>query len=39
MLAERGVEAMLFMLKGDEPLETHLEVPHEVVERATTLGA
>ena len=38
-LAERGVEALLTMLRGEEPVETRITVPHEVIERATTLGA
>ena len=37
-LAARGVEAMLAMLGGDDPQETHIVVAHEVIERATTLG-
>ena len=38
-LAERGVEALLAMLKDEKPTETHVIVPHEVIERTTTLGA
>ena len=38
-LADRGVTALLAMLGGDEPAESHVVVPHEVIERATTLGA
>lgn len=37
-MAERGVAALLAMLGGAEPAETHIVVPHEVIERATTLG-
>ena len=37
-LAERGVQAMLAMLGGEEPDQPQLLVPHEVIERATTLG-
>ena len=37
-MAERGVEALLAMLRGEKPAQTHIVVPHEVVERATTLG-
>ena len=35
-LAKKGVEALL---AGKEPAQTHVVVPHEVIERATTLGA
>ena len=38
-MAECGVDALLAMLKGETPAETHIVVPHEVVERTTTLGA
>ena len=38
-MAERGVEALLAMLGGADPAETHIVIGHEVVERATTLGA
>ena len=38
-LAEKGVEALLALLAGEEPAQTRVVVPHEVVERATTLGA
>ena len=38
-LADCGVTALLAMLGGDQPAESHVVVPHEVVERATTLGA
>lgn len=38
-MAERGVKALLAMIKGEELAETRIVVPHEVVERATTLGA
>lgn len=37
-MAERGVEALLALLKGETPKEVHVVVPHEVVERETTLG-
>lgn len=37
-LAERGVESMLAMLGGEDPGQSQLFVPHEVIERATTLG-
>lgn len=37
-MAERGVEVLLSMLRGEDPAETHLIVDHDVVERATTLG-
>ena len=37
-MAERGVEALLALLKGEEIASTRIVVPHEVVERATTLG-
>ena len=37
-MAERGVEALLAMLKGEMPRETYITVPHEVIERTTTLG-
>ena len=39
MMAERGVEALLAMLRNEEPSETHIIVPHEVIERQTTLGS
>ena len=38
-LAERGVEALLALLAGEKPAQTHVIVPHEVIERTTTLGA
>ena len=38
-LAEKGVEALLALLAGKKPTQTHVVVPHEVVERAATLGA
>ena len=37
-LAERGVEAMLSLLASEQPAEEHILVPHEVIERTTTLG-
>ena len=37
-LAERGSQAMLEMLGGGEAPESHVIVPFDVVERATTLG-
>ncbi|MBR3159990.1 MAG: LacI family DNA-binding transcriptional regulator [Atopobiaceae bacterium] len=37
-LAERGAQAMLAMLGDDKDVEAHVLVPHEIVERATTLG-
>jgi DNA-binding LacI/PurR family transcriptional regulator len=37
-MAERGVESMLAMLRGDTISEDHIVVPHEVIERVTTLG-
>ena len=37
-MAERGVEALLAMLRGDTPEDAHVTVPHEVIERTTTLG-
>ena len=37
-LAESGVKALLTMLKGEQPAQDHIVVPHEVIERATTLG-
>ena len=38
-MAERGVDALLAMMQGADPQAQDLVVPHEVVERATTLGA
>ena len=38
-MAEYGVEALLALLKGEDPAETRIVVPYEVIERATTLGA
>ncbi|MDO4807831.1 MAG: substrate-binding domain-containing protein [Coriobacteriales bacterium] len=38
-LAKKGAEALLALLAGKKPAQTHVVVPHEVVERATTLGA
>ncbi len=38
-LAKKGVEALLALLAGNKPVQTHVVVPHEVIERATTLGA
>ena len=35
---ERGVEALLAMLQGNAPAQKSIVVPHEVIERATTLG-
>ena len=37
-MAERAVEAMLAMLRNEDPLQQRIIVPYEVVERATTLG-
>ena len=37
-LAERGVETMLSLLASEQPTEEHILVPHEVIERTTTLG-
>lgn len=37
-MAERGVEALLAMLSGEPIAQEHIVVPHEVIERATTLG-
>ena len=37
-MAERGVEALLAMLQGNAPAQKSIVVPHEVIERATTLG-
>ena len=37
-MAERGVEALLAMLRGESVSQEHIVVPHEVIERATTLG-
>ncbi len=37
-MAERGVEALLSMLAGDDPVDDHIVVGYEVVERTTTLG-
>lgn len=37
-MAERSVEALLAMLRGEQPEQTDIVVPHEVIERATTLG-
>ena len=38
-MAERGVQALLAMMNGKEPAQRQIVVPHEVIERATTLGA
>ncbi len=38
VMAERGVEALLAMLRGEEPQQRRITVPYEVVERETTLG-
>ena len=37
-MAERGVEALLAMLRGESVSQEHIVVSHEVIERATTLG-
>ena len=37
-MAERGVSALLAMLRDEQPAESRIVVPHEVIERATTLG-
>lgn len=37
-MAQRCVEALLAMLRGEQLAETHIVVPHEVIERTTTLG-
>jgi len=37
-MAEQGVGALLAMLQGGEPEQTHIVVPYEIVERTTTLG-
>ena len=37
-MAERGVESLLALLKGEDPTETRIVVPYEVIERTTTLG-
>ena len=37
-MAERSVEALLAMLRGEQPERTNIVVPYEVIERATTLG-
>lgn len=37
-IARRGVEAMLSMLAGETPKEDSIVVPHEVIERESTLG-
>lgn len=37
-MAERGVEALLAMLGGEPIAQEHIVVPHEVIERTTTLG-
>ena len=37
-MAEQGVKALLALLAGEKPAEPHIVVPHEVIERATTLG-
>ena len=37
-MAERGVQALLAMLKNEELAEKRIVVPHEVIERTTTLG-
>ena len=37
-MAEHGVRALLDMLQGATPDETRITIPHEVIERATTLG-
>ena len=37
-MAERGVEALLGLLRGEEPKETYITVSHQVIERETTLG-
>lgn len=37
-MAERSVEALLAMLRGEQPEQTNIVVPYEVIERATTLG-
>ena len=37
-MAERGVEALLAMLRGKGLEQSHIAVPHEVIERATTSG-
>lgn len=37
-MAERGVEALLAMLRGEGLQDVHIVVPHEVVERMSTLG-
>lgn len=37
-MAERGVQALLAMMAGERPAQTQIVIPHEVVERASTLG-
>lgn len=37
-MADQGVKALLAMLAGEKPAESHIVVPHEVIERVTTLG-
>lgn len=37
-MAERGVQALLAMMAGEKPTQTQVVIPHEVVERASTLG-
>ncbi|MBQ9007265.1 MAG: LacI family DNA-binding transcriptional regulator [Atopobiaceae bacterium] len=37
-MAAHGVNALLSLIAGEELAEYHIIVPHEVVERATTLG-
>lgn len=38
-MAERGVQALLALLRGEELNESTIVIGHEVIERATTLGA
>ena len=37
-MAEEAMRALLEMLGGAKPSETHIVVDHEVIERETTLG-
>ena len=37
-MSERGVQALLAMMAGERPAQTQIVIPHEVVERSSTLG-